>query len=761
MLKHASIAADFVCTCLATGAGLLIANAASAQAPSGDQTVRLSEIVVTANKREQSIQDVPASITVLSGEQIEKTLPLSLVDWSGFVPGMSVTDNGSPGRTQVTFRGLTVDAITGALIGTYVDESPAGSSSASIRGNLYALDLLPYDVERLEVLRGPQGTLYGAGAMGGLLKYVLRDPNLEEFETRVGANVSAVSGASDLGWGARASLNAPLVQGKLGLRVSGFHQDTPGYIDDIGLGEEDYNSVTQEGGRLSLLWDATDTISIEASAMLQQIDAEGTSTELIDRATLRPAFGSHTDQSFVAQTFDQDAELLSLVLDWDLGFATLTSASSWQSVDTEELADLTVGFRPTIDALMLGTVPENISPFPSLRTLDKFSQELRLSSPTGGQFEWMLGAFYTDEDTDNVQDIFTFDMPGGTLIAGDFLAIPGLPVNPLLDSLVAWKYEEIAVFANATVNFNEKFSLTGGVRYAENEQDIVSNVAGSFIILTGTPSGALPVQFDESVTTWMLSPQWNITPDAMVYLRAATGYRPGGYSYSLTPTVPLTSESDEVTSYELGFKGTMVDGRLSVDAAVFSVDWENMQLEYIFPPPNPPFVSIANSGDSRSQGFELGIAYATTGGLRLRGTVAYVNAELTDPIPDVGAGATEGGESGDRLPLSPEWSGSIAADYQTALTNAVTLNVGAGYRYSGKIQSAVDGNPNLTIRETGNPVDAYVGLDFGRVTARLYARNLFDEEAKYIFIRNQAVATPAGLITVQPRTIGLSVDVTF
>ncbi|MGH7179177.1 MAG: TonB-dependent receptor, partial [Tepidisphaeraceae bacterium] len=356
------------------------------------------------------------------------------------------------------------------------------------------------------------------------------------------------------------------------------------------------------------------------------------------------------------------------------------------------------------------------------------------------------------------------NMPGGTPIPGNFTLVPGLPVNPLLDSLVAWKYEEIAAFANATVNFNDRFALTGGVRHARNDQSVVSDIVGSLVTLLNAPTGVLPVEFDESVTTWMLSPQWHITSDAMLYVRVATGYRPGGYSYSLTPIVPLTSESDEVTSYELGFKGNLLDGRLLAEAAVFHIDWENMQLDNVLPPPAPAFVSIDNAGDSQSRGVEGSLTYAMSVGLRLRGTVAYIDAELTDNVPTTGNAPTVGGMAGDRMPLSPRWSGSVAVDYVTALSDSLTLDVGAGYRYADEVFTAVEGNANLTIVERGNPTDLYVGLEFERVSARLYARNVFDEEAEYTFVRNQspaALAIPVQLPSLQPRTIGLNVDVSF
>ncbi len=257
----------------------------------------LDEIVVTAQKRSEPLVQVPSSISVLTGADLERYGSSSLIDFGNSVPGLSVQSSGTPGQTTVVIRGISTgpNYTVAPLVGTYIDETPIGPSSSQVEANFYSPDLMPYDVERIEVIEGPQGTLYGASAMGGLLKYVLKAPDLENVtaqgpeptfgpSTRVGA-----PGGGGLSRRRRRPSHHTDV---LGVRVSGYQQSTPGYIDNIGIGRNDFNSDRQSGGRLVALWKPSDIFSLKAAAMLSDIRADGFAGGLVERdqqpARLRP-----------------------------------------------------------------------------------------------------------------------------------------------------------------------------------------------------------------------------------------------------------------------------------------------------------------------------------------------------------------------------------------------------------------------------------------------------------------------------------------
>ena len=223
----------------------------------------IEEVLVTAQKRTENVQDVPSSVSVFDSRRVRQLHATTILDYAAYIPGLNVSSGGGPGQTMITLRGI-APVGPGAVVGYYVDDTPLGSSSNYGGAREFGLDLMPYDVERIEVLRGPQGTLYGAGAMGGLLKYVLRRPSVTDFEAWAGAETFGISSAADFGWGVRAGANVPLAAERVGLWGSYFEQQTPGYVDNAHTGAQDENDVSQRGGRLALLWQINDALSLAA-----------------------------------------------------------------------------------------------------------------------------------------------------------------------------------------------------------------------------------------------------------------------------------------------------------------------------------------------------------------------------------------------------------------------------------------------------------------------------------------------------------------
>jgi iron complex outermembrane recepter protein len=705
--------------------------------PAQEELGTLAEVVVTAQKRTEKLQDVPSSISVMGAAQLEQIQPNSLIDFASYIPGFNVNSTGTPGQTQITLRGISTGAsLGGTLVGSYIDDTPLGSSSGNLRGGLYALDLMPYDVERIEVLRGPQGTLYGASTMGGLVKYVLRSPDLREFNARIGSGVQQIAGSSGNGWGVRGAANMPIIEDTLGIRASGFHQYSAGYIDNAGLGLEDENHYDQDGGRVALLWQPTTDLKIQASALLQEIDAPGNAAVSLDELTRQPVFGISSRSTHLQENYRQRLQYYSLSGDLDMGFATLTSASGWSRTRNLVTQDVTGTFGGFVSQLSGGTVTAGLVPFNFALRLAKFTQELRLTSPTEQRLQWMFGGFYTDEDASNFQEL-----PAWTAAGAE---VPG--ISPMFSALRPSTYREAALFSNVTYELTDRFDITAGLRYAGNRQTATNFRSGPL-----SDNSTRSARSDETVSTWMVSPRFRLSSDAMFYVRVATGYRPGGPTSGL-PGIPPSYASDTLINYEGGFKGQLFDRRLQLDASLFYIDWKDIQITATNA---QGFSYAANGGTASSKGIELTTSYLVADGLRLGGTLAYTDAQLTEDALSLS------GKTADQLPFSPRLSGSLTVDYDHALDARRTLSLGAGYRYQGKVYNDLQSAPNAEPVDPQSILDLNAGLTMGQLTLRLFLKNALNERAYSTLFSPYAPSQPPQFVPVQPRTIGMSLDASF
>ena len=283
-------------------------------------------MTVTANKREENIREVAVAITKLSEQQLENINATQMTDYANYVPGLAVQSNGTPGQTQVSMRGIAAMS-PGSTVGTYVDETPVGSNSLYQQATLYTLDLLPYDVESIEVLRGPQGTLYGAGAMGGLIKYTMKKPDVTQAEYRVGMGVSSTDSAEDWGTNYRVGVNVPLKQDSIALRAGYTSNNIAGYVDNLFDGRDDINEGEQTSARAALLWQG-ETTEVQFSAMRQTIDSDNNATIALDPQTHQRIAGL-SNYVGVDEVFKKDIDNYALTVNWDAGFADFVSATSY------------------------------------------------------------------------------------------------------------------------------------------------------------------------------------------------------------------------------------------------------------------------------------------------------------------------------------------------------------------------------------------------------------------------------------------------
>jgi iron complex outermembrane recepter protein len=738
---RAALAASgaMIALCAATPA-LAQADQAEATLPQSAGTAGAGEedvILITAQKRAENLQDIPLSVSVVGGEDLVETGATQLTEIAGYVPGLHVSSLGAPGQTPISLRGIAPLA-AGASVGTYVDDAPVGSSVVYTESAGFTVDLLPYDLARIEVLRGPQGTLYGASTIGGLLKYVTVAPDLNEFRGRAGVEAFNIHHSGDIGYAAQALINVPIVADRLAFTASFAHRNTPGWIDNVQTGAEDQNGFDQTGLRGSLLWQPINNLRIRLSALYQEIDSENSSIIAQNLASV-PVGNGRSNFNFVDEPFTSEFENYAATIEYDFGFATLSSTTTYTDAERREFVDASRIFGVLFPLLTGGAIGPGITPFDNLITMEKVTEEIRLTSASGGTFEWLVGFFYTDEDANNQQIVNSFDLNGNVIA----------PLNPLATVALPSTYKEHAVFGNATWRITEQFWLSGGLRWAGNEQTFRQISAGAIV-----PTADDPGQSEEDIVTYSVSPQYHFNDDTMAYARVATGYRPGGPNVTL-PGVPPTFDADTITNYELGLKTRLIDRTLALDVAIFRMDWKDIQITQAFGGTS----GLANGGTARSQGLEAALLWEAAPGLTFGANAAFTDAELTEDAPAIG------GLDGDRLSLIPEFSGALTANYEFPIGDTMDAEIGGGIRHTGGRFSAVESDPDALTIDSYTAIDLNGSVTFSdRYTLRLYIRNLTDEGGPITrALINNGINQPShiNVVPLQPRTIGLALDVNF
>ena len=708
---------------------------------SAAETLTLEEVTVTAQKRTENLQDVPATVSVIGADSISALHATQLSDIGAYVPGLQVDSGGAPGQTTLSIRGIS-PLSANATVGSYIDDTPIGSTGFHDRGGSYALDLLPYDVRQIEVLSGPQGTLYGANALGGLIKYDLTTPSLNSSEFRVGGTLFGVDHGSGVGSGFRGYANTMLIPDKLGMIASVGQERTPGYIDNTDGHHSDQNTDLQRSARLGLLWQITDAAALKINGLYANTESDGTATVALDTTTMRPLGGDLTDNNLRPNVYDNTLWYFAATLNWKLPFADFVSATSWSKKSDRIIQDATYTYQPLLP--LVGGPADGTTDFPLFISAKRFSQEWRLSSNTHTSLEWLVGLYYDYEKGTNTQFLRTFDANGNSLAS--------LGIDPLFAAALPTIYREYSGFANATWHANSRWDFGGGVRYARNVQGFSQIIEPGSPIL---PPSNVPGKSAEGVTTWLGRTNFKFTDDIMGYGLVSTGYQAGGPNTSL-PDVPPSVSSSRLTNYEVGLKSTLLDGRAIVNLSAFDLEWKQIQVPGSLP---SGITYVANGSGARSRGVQIESTIKLMQGLLLRANGSYTDAVLTDDAP------TAFGHKGDRLPLVPQVSGSVRLDYDRPAFADWSFHAGTGVRYTGKRYSvglfALDGIPTTAY----TALDANTDLSNRHWTFRVFAKNLTDKRA-YLTAVNIPDITGAEIVqneatVLQPRTLGLAVDYKF
>lgn len=739
-------------------AALSLAAPAMAQTAGGSGE-NADEIVVTATRREQVLLDVPLAVTPLSVDDLNSAGLTQIEDFASQAPGFSIEKEGRTG-IRLVLRGQNVGG-SGASVATMLDDIILNNATSTGRGSTVTPNLDLYDLERIEVLRGPQGTLFGATAQGGLLRYITRRPDLTEFGGAFEAGADSIDDGGTGGF-LRAAVNAPIVEHTAGLRVVGYYADVPGYIDNL-AGDDDSDGGEQYGGRFSLLIEpgAGWSVRLMSGYQRQQFGSEG----FIDVPGAPFAPGTETDASFapargrpsVEKSFPESVESTftfhSGVIERRLGDLSFVSSTSFVRAENELDLDIT----GTLGGLSFFFGEPIVAELAQANEHEKFNQEFRLSSQNDGAVNWLAGLFYSKEDV--VYDQL-FNARRATNL-NQILTVPGFGV-PLGATSSPSDYEEISAFGDVTFALSERLDVSVGGRFTRTEQSSqVTNFPG---FLSGPVLAVNPtIASEDEKFTFSIAPLYRVSDGISVYGRVASGYRPGGPVQPIPgapPDYPSSFDPDTTLNYEVGARGRAFDGRLSFDVALFSIDWSDVQIltTYRSTTTNLDYTVTGNGGEAASRGLEWSFGFRPTERLTLSWVGALVEAELTSDALALG------GADGDELPFVPSFSSSLSVEYQVPLSFA-ELELGASWNHTGERFGGFSINPFLSNHPALPEYDTFdvrAGLQFDAFRLDALVRNVGNEEG-VIAYRN--IAGSGGLFgqaaIIDPRTVTLRVSSTF
>jgi len=693
------------------------------------EAVRLEEVVVTAEKRKERLQDVPVPVTAINADTLVENNQLRLQDYSSSVPGLTVTPV-SQTQQGISIRGITTAGSTTPTVGITIDDVPYGSSTL-LGGGPAVPDIDPGDLAQVEVLRGPQGTLYGVASIGGLLKFVTVDPSTSAVSGRLEAGVDGVHNGAELGYNVRGSVNIPLSQ-DLAVRASAFTREDPGYIDNPILHIDGVNKAEAYGGRFSALWSPTDTFSVKLSALLQ--DSHGTGNQDVDRL---PGLGD-LQQNYIAEAgaYGRKFQAYSAILKDKLANFELTSITGYNINEFNYSYDETAFYGQAAQ----GAFQVGNALLPEHNKTNKVTQELRLSTPIGPYIDWLLGGFYTHESSKFVETV-------------QALTDQGVNRGQLIYDSFPTTYTEYSAFTDFTLHFTDQFDLQIGGRETHIDQSYAQVLSG---LLVGASPSITPERTSAAnAFTYLLTPRFRISPDLMVYARLASGYRAGAPNAPLN--VPRESNPDKTYNYEVGAKSDLLDHTLSIDASLYYIDWKDIQVG-LFDSDSHQFYQ-GNAGRAKSEGAELSVQARPWRGLTASAWVAFDDAVLTQAFPPSALTAGTYGASGDRLPFSSRFSGNLALEDDFPIAGSLSGFVGGGVSYVGARKGEFTATPQRQELPAYTKTDLHGGLKYELWTANIYVNNVTDRRG---LLYGGLGGFPAYAFDfIQPRTIGLSVIRTF
>jgi iron complex outermembrane receptor protein len=725
----------------------------------------IEQIVVTANKRREAARSVANSVTAISGRDLDRRQEVSLQDIAAQVPGLSLEAD-DKSAVRIVLRGLNTGSV-GVTVASLLDDVPANPSGALNNAAINSPNFDTYDLQRIEVLRGPQSTLYGATAEGGLVKYVTNPPDTTGYHGGLEAGVDGIPSGGP-GGSLKGFINLPLANGKAAIRLDAWNEWIPGYIDNPQTGQSNSNAGQQYGWRASLLLKPIDDLTIRFLAERQTLLSDSIDDIQVVGAANNPAAPPANQLQFVnglrnpayfAQPSQNEAAVYYASINEDFGWSNLTSITGFTFGKFNSLFDVTsTNVAPgTPFGAYLGPVYGVAAAVDERQNsnTDKFTQEIRLASDDGETFlgrkiSWLGGVYYTHETETLLQYLDTRNL---SQLGGAPLSPPtgGVTLN---DALSEW-----AVFGQADYYFLPSLDLELGGRWSGNAQHSTAGFA--CCLLYGLSSTAREIYSNDHDALYSVAPRWHPTDSTMVYARLATGYRPGG------PNVPIPGISglptsygpDHTVNYEVGVRQDFLNHRLTTDITGYYINWRDVQILSLVNTPSGPVGVNGNAGSAVSKGVEWDFTWAPLPGLKLNATGAYTDARLTVNAPGLG------GAAGDVLPYVPDLSSSVNADYSWTPLDGYRAYVSATWSYVGQRYTSFAPAGQLAeshVRLPGYNTGAVrAGLERGPYSGEIYINNLGNSHA-ITYYANQGGLNETGLATIiQPLTIGFVVRAGF
>jgi iron complex outermembrane receptor protein len=719
---------------------------ANAQAlSSSEHSDSLQEIKVTATKRAETIEAAPMAITALTADEIARQGLVQFTDYMDLVPGLAQNNAGAAAHGLVILRGLSTGGQqTAATVSFMIDDVPFTANESLAIGSLLTPDPDLTDIKQIEVLKGPQGTLYGASALGGLIKIVSNEPTADKFSGELHAGYDSVDQGGN-GYSVRGTFNIPIVQDMVSLRVSAYHRDDPGFMTNVTLDQNDTNRTLTSGGKAILRIQPADNIDIRFTGLMQNLRADGSTQVDVDATTLQPIYCQRCYAAPINPLFETQYRLAGNTINWTLPAGTLTNSLSYGKYTDFETFDYTREYG--ILNLEFGLpVPANTAVIGQLLpSMEKVTEELRFATVKFFNFEGLGGVFYTDEK--NKYNVTLYNRIPPTL------AEAPAPYGDVLVSDSSPDYKEYAAFANLTYYLLSNLDLTAGARYSHNKQNDTVSANG---ILNGFVSTSTEFDSAEHSTTWLATLRYRPTEDLDTYARVATGYRPGGPQLTVGSGLPLSFKADTTTNYEIGAKGRWLDGRLTANAALYYINWKDIQLNELI----GGLQVQGNGGKATSKGLEVDLAVIPVHGLTVDVSGSFNHAYTNVDVPVVGAVA------GDTLPYAPRFDGAVVADYSFPLVASVAGNVGATYSYQGARPASWSEDPlNLNHKlPSYSTVNLRAGINWSQYTLELRGENIADKRAFSTTYTGNIFAGQGVIgqaIIIQPRTLSVDIGVKF
>jgi iron complex outermembrane receptor protein len=766
----------------------------------------IQEIIVTATKRESSLQDVPFSIAAVTEGQIRNSGATDIAELARNIPGLTITDLG-PGQSQVSIRGISAGQVVRdqpgvkEQVGVYLDESPISIA-------LFTPDLDLFDLQRFEILRGPQGTLFGAGSLSGTLRYITMQPQLGTFGGTGEVTASDGSG-TEFGGSVKAAVNIPLGDAAA-VRVVGFYNELAGFIDatqpNLSV-RENVDGGSKSGGRLAVLFKPNEDFSITPRVVYQKLETDG--FPRIDFynilanpfTTTQPAvnLGDRGQFTQLTEGIDDDFTLSDLKLEYSFGPVTLTAISSYTDrkvIVTRDATSLTgsVTFGlPLIPPASPAEVRIN-SPLIDTTKLHAFSQEVRLASTGEGAFQWVGGAFFQDLGRRYGQGLLTVGYDAITRrpkVGTDSAANGAPPDNPFFSSL-HYDFQQFALFGEGTYTFAPQWDLTLGVRYYDFKEDRTLTFGGVFAV----PQANVPGSVDSNGFTPRAILTFRPMDTVSYSAQISRGFRLGGINDPLNAPIcgpadaalygsifSPTWKDEKAWNYELGTKMRLADGRVVFNASVYYSDIQDLQANV--DAGNCSSRIVVNVPKSHTLGVEAELFARPNDRWDFGVSGTWVQARIDSTITGTGTTPLGGIRDGNRMPTAPEVQGAVSATYswpwRSELMGYATFTaqyVGSSFTQLADQEAPfgqLDSNPNNNVPDLiafGNPTitsftfptelpsyeigNLRLGMRGDQWEGSLFVNNLWDERAFLSLDRERGSRARVGYLTNRPRTYGVS-----